>query len=180
MVSRSDTPLALRRAFHLSLDEAHRFLTDAMEHIIVETRKYNVGFTLAHHYMNQFGQEKRDALASAGSTIIFNLDTRDAGFLSKDLRKLVTVDDLITLKRGEAVVRCGTEITRIKTLGPESMRETFLKDRIIEESRRRYCRPALEIRGALRRRREGLVAFTNLGPGEHHDASEFTYDEFDA
>lgn len=151
-LSRSDIPMEKRKPFHIYCDEAHRFMTDAMEDLIAETRKYNVSLTLAHQYLKQFGTRKADALSSVGSTIIFNVDTRDAQHLVKDLRGLVKIEDLIALNVGQAVMRCGTDIVRIKTLDPYKMPAKNLRERIIAESRRRYCRPAPEIVKMIRQR----------------------------
>jgi len=151
-LSRSDTPEDQRRLYNLYLDEAHRFATDALQEVLAEGRRYGVGLTLAHQYMSQFGRREADALFSTGSTIIFNVDPSDAEYLAKNLHKLVKVEDLITLRLGQAVVRCGSQVVRFETIKPTDKPATSLRDRIIEESRRRYCRPADEVRRELRRR----------------------------
>ena len=143
-LSRSDTPHDKRKQFHIYCDEAHRFMTDALEDLIAETRKYSVSLTLAHQYISQFGSRKTDALSSVGSTIIFNIDKKDAQSLSKDLRNLVRLEDLITLETGEAIARIGTEIVRIKTPKPLKIPEGNNRERIIEVSRERYYKPADE------------------------------------
>ena len=176
-LGRSDMPEDLRRPYHIYLDEAHRFMTDSLEDVIAECRKYRVGLTLAHHYLSQFTRRKADALLSTGSTIIFNVDRRDAEYLAKDLRKLVKVDDLITLDVGQAVVRCGSQVVRIETIKPADKPAASLRDRIIEESRRRYCRPADEVRRELRRKHGAsfpvIATETAVGAGREE---EFLYD----
>jgi len=107
-LSRSDTPVDERRPHHSYVDEAHRFLTDALEDLIAETRKYAVSLTLAHQYMSQFPQRKLGALSSVGTTIVFNVDTKDARQLATDFRGMVETEDLITLEMREAIVRAGT------------------------------------------------------------------------
>jgi hypothetical protein len=79
-IGRSDTPAAQRRPFQIYVDEAHRFVTDTLEDLIAETRKFGVGLTLAHHFFSQFGHTKVDALSSVGTTIIMNVDRKDAGY----------------------------------------------------------------------------------------------------
>ena len=136
-LSRSSLPIADRKQFHIHCDEAHRFLTDTLEDLIAETRKYGVSLSLAHQYMSQFSQRKTDAFSSVGSTIIFNVDSRDAHYLTKDLRGLVEVDDLISLKLYSAIARIGTDIVRLETRPPLSIPNPNFRDRIIEESRRK-------------------------------------------
>jgi len=81
---------ALRRSsaedaapFHVYCDEAHHFVTDAIEDLIAETRKFNVSLTLAHQYLRQFALQKCDALTTVGSTVLFRLDMHDAQYLLK-------------------------------------------------------------------------------------------------
>jgi len=181
-LSRSSTPIADRKQFHIHCDEAHRFLTDALEDLIAETRKYHVSLSLAHHYLSQFGPKKTDALSSVGSTIIFNVDTRDAQYLLKDLRGLVSVDDLTSLEVYHAIARIGTDIVRIKTRPPLPIPSPNFRDRIIEESHRKYYKPVHEIQKWIRRRGERWCEpFTPLIPEPSKaegGLEELRYDEF--
>jgi hypothetical protein len=140
------------RPFHIYCDEAHRFLTDAMEGLIAETRKFNVSLTLAHQYMSQFNTKQADALASVGSSIIFNVDTKDAQFLRKDLQNLVEVDDLITQEVGHTIARIGTEVVRVRTHDALKIPKNNCRDLIIANSHRKYYRPIAEIRRLVRER----------------------------
>ena len=149
-LSRSDTAPEERRPFHTYCDEAHRFITDALEDLIAETRKYRVGLTLAHQYMKQFSTRKTDALSSMGATVAFNVNTKDARQLVDDLRGLVEVEDLITLELGEAILRADTEIVRFRTFQPPDIPKENYRERILRESRRRFCKPTLEVRQAIR------------------------------
>lgn len=151
-LSRSDIPPTDRKPFHTYCDEAHRFMTDAMEDLIAETRKFNVSLTLAHQYLKQFGSRKTDALSGVGSTIIFRVDNQDARYLVKDLLGLVKAEDLITLELGQAILRCGRDIVRLNTLPPRPIPTENLRERIIAESRRRYYQPAAEVIKAIRQR----------------------------
>jgi hypothetical protein len=182
-LSRSSMPIADRKQFHIHCDEAHRFLTDALEDLIAETRKYLVSLSLAHHYLSQFGHKKTDALSSVGSTIIFNVDTRDAQYLLKDLRGLVSIDDLTSLKVYHAIARIGTDIVRLETRPPFPIPTPNFRDHIIEESRRKYYKPVPEVQKWIRRRGDrwrqpftGLVPEPRKEPGGR--AEELAYDEF--
>jgi len=151
-LSRSRIPIEHRKQFHIHCDEAHRFITDALEDLIAETRKYGVSLSLAHQYMSQFGKRKTDAFSSVGSTIIYNVDTKDAHYLAKDLRGLVEAKDIISLDKYEAIVRIGMEIVKMKTLPPLKVSENNFKSSIIEESRKKYYKAAHEVRRYIRRR----------------------------
>jgi len=149
-LGRSDIPIEQRKPFHIHVDEAHRFITDAMEDLIAETRKFGVSLNLAHHYFSQFGNKKIDALSSVGTTIIMNVDAKDARYLCKDLQNLVHYEDLITLKIDEAIARIGTDIVRFKKKGPLQIPEDNFKDEIIQRSLDIYYKPMPMVKRLLR------------------------------
>ena len=165
-LSRGQTPEDTHKPFHIYCDEAHRFLTDAIEDLIAETRKFNVSLTLAHQFMDQFGTRKTGAISSVGSAVIFNVDNKDAMYLKKDLQGRVPVEDLITLQTGEAIARIGTEIVRVQTPQPLVVPEQHNRDRIIERSRAQYYRPFEEVQKTVRNRNDRWVGpFAPLTPG---------------
>jgi len=168
-LGRGSGPDDLHKPFHIYCDEAHRFLTDAMEDLIAETRKYGVSLTLAHQYMSQFNTRKTDALSGVGSTIIFKVDRKDAQHLKKDLQGKVDLDDLSTLEVGQAIARIGNDIVRVRTRRPLDIPEHHCRDRIITRSRELYYKPIDEVRCAIRNRRNRWEAtssgFTATGLG---------------
>jgi len=153
-LGRSEVARDSRRPFHIYLDEAHRFVTDSLEDMIAEARKYGVSITLAHQYLQQFKIKKIGALSSVGTTVVFNLDTRDAAYLAKDFQELVKVSDIVDLDVGEAIVRCGTDVVKIRTPKPMALPEKSLRDLIVAQSRRNYCMPIPDVRRMIARRRE--------------------------
>ena len=178
-LGRSNISIEKRKQFHIHVDEAHRFLTETLEDLIAETRKFRVSLTLAHHYLSQFGTKKVDALSSVGTTIIMNVDTKDARYLTKDLQKLVHYKDLITLKRGEAIARIGTDIVRFKTPGRLEIPKQHFKDEIIQRSHRLYYKPVHVVRNLIRQKgRRWDQPFTPLPAYTNEDPKEFVYDEF--
>jgi hypothetical protein len=178
-LGRSETSIKNRKQFHIYADEAHRFITEALEDLIAETRKFGVSLTLAHHYFSQFGTKKIDALSSVGTTIIMNVDTKDARYLTKDLQKLVQYKDLITLEKGEAIARIGTDIVKLKTLGPLQIPEQHFKDAIIERSRKLYCKQVSTVQDIIRQKdRRWDRPFSSLSAVPSESPEEFVYDEF--
>ncbi len=183
-LSRSNLLDENRKQFHIHCDEAHQFMTDTFENLISETRKYGVSLSLAHQYLSQFGKKKTDALSTVGASIIFNVDKRDAEYLLKDLRGKVKVEELVSMEQGEAIARIGSDIVRIKTRKPLSIPSKNFKDRIIDESRNKYCKPVCEIQRWLKGRSDRLsypvvrvnhvCEYTSTSGDE-----EFFYDEFD-
>jgi hypothetical protein len=183
-LSRCDTDKLERKQFHIHCDEAHQFMTDTLENVIVETRKYSVGLSLAHHYLSQFSKENTDALSTVDTSIIFNVNKRDAAYLVRDLQNKVNAEDLVALNSYEAFARLGTDIVKIETCDPLPISKNNFRDQIIQHSHEKYCKPASEIRKFIQHRtnRAGEVtvplrstsAYTN-----HGDKEEFVYDEFD-
>jgi len=158
-LARRKPPSAELRPFHVYCDEAHMFLTDAIEDMIAQTRKYGVSLTLAHQYRRQFtDQHKADALSSVDTTVIFNVHASDARNLVQGLQGLVEVDDLITLDRGQAIARIGTHVVRLRTIAPRKIPEANCRDLIIQRSRERYCKQTPEVQRAIRRRHERWAA----------------------
>ncbi|MEN6428741.1 MAG: hypothetical protein ABFE13_25615 [Phycisphaerales bacterium] len=183
-LGRCDTPPDRRRVFHIYLDEAHRFVTDALEDVIAETRKYGVSLTLAHQYLHQFGPQKIDALASVGTTVVFSVDSKDGAYLAKDFREVVKVKDIVDLKTGQAIVRCGTDVVRIRTSMPLEVPRVNCRDLIVAHSRKMYCLPVPQVRQIVERRSEKTNRpFEPLAPGSDDERrspfmpKEFIYDE---
>jgi hypothetical protein len=178
-LSRSGRSDAERRPFHIHCDEAHRFVTDALEDLIAETRKFDVSLTLAHQFMSQFGRRKTGALSGVGSTLIFRVDAKDAQYLRKDLAGRVEVEDLVRLGLGQAIARIENEVVRVETPGPLPIPDTNGRDRIIAASKQRYYRPVDQVRRMIRHRADRWNAsggFTDPVPPSTDE--EFVYDTF--
>jgi len=178
-LGRSDISPANRRPFQIYVDEAHRFVTDTLEDLIAETRKFGVGVTLAHQFFSQFGTTKVDALSSVGTTIIMNVDRKDAAYLVKDLRDEVSVNDLINLKLGEAVVRIDTDVIKIKTMGKLEIPKQNFRDQIIEHSLRHYYQPEKVVREAIRKKNERYNGMISPLPTTRQDNEKFIYESFE-
>ena len=154
-LSRSSQPIDQRRPYHIFLDEAHRFLTDSLEDIITETGKYDVSLTLAHQYLHQFDSSKKiNALGNVGSTVVFNVDSSNAALLAKNFKKKIKVEDFVSLELGDAIVRCRTDIAKIKTPEPLEIPQNHARDQILDYSRAHYCRPAANVRQMINRQSE--------------------------
>jgi len=182
-LSRRDIPIDQRRQFHIYCDEAHNFLTESVETIIAEARKYRISLNLANQYLSQLKLTIRDALSTVGAAIIYKVDKRDADYLAKDLQGKIRPEDLVSLGIGEAFTRIGTDIVRIKTRLPLKTPSVSFRNRIIEESHRKYYKPAREIREWLKHRDDrwqshsSLITTGNIRK-TNGKIKEFIYDEF--
>lgn len=88
-MSRSDVPEEERPDFHLYIDEAHNFMTDAFTSILSEARKYHLCLTLSHQYSSQFSHVTLDAvLGNVGNIISFRVGDHDANLLAQEYGNL--------------------------------------------------------------------------------------------
>lgn len=183
-LSRGDMPRELRKPCHMHLDEAHKFVTDSLEDVIAETLKYGVHMTFAHQFLHQFNKKKVDAIGSVGTTIVFNVDTDDAAHLAKNFQGLVSRDDISGLDKWQAIMRCGTDIVRFKTLKPEPIPENNYKDQIIARSRELYCDPAPQVYQMLERsgKQARKLARSFAAPVDDNEKpdenGDWSYDEY--
>ena len=154
-LSRSDTPSEERRPSIAYIDETHRFVTDRLKRMLVETRKFGVPLTLAHQYQDQFTRDQIRALAGVGATIVFNVGRQDAEHQAKDFLKNVRADDIRALEPQEALVRIGKDMAKIRTLDRPDTPQVNFRDEIIEQSHQKYCRPVAEVQELIRHRHRG-------------------------
>lgn len=127
--------------FHIHCDEAHMFVTDALEGIIAQVRKAKVSLTLAHQYLRQFDREKIGALTGVGSRVVFSVNDGDAATLKKAMLGKAKADDLVDLKIGQAVARINNKVTRFETEEDIKKPKVSSKNAIIENSRNLYYVP---------------------------------------
>ena len=183
-LNRSSVPTSERKSFHLHLDEGHNFINDSIENIINETRKYGLSLNIANQYKNQFNNiQLSDALATIGSSILFNCNMNDAKYYFKDLQDKVTIKDLVSLKKGEAIARIGVDIVKINTLPPISAPEKNYRKEIIERSRGKYCKPTQEVKSWLKNQGNRITSsyknnYSALEKTHDGKIKEFLYDEF--
>ncbi len=177
-LSRSKVDPEKRRVFHVHCDEAHLFTTDSLEKLISDTRKYSVGLTLAHQYRGQMGSVRNAALGTVGTTIVFSVDADDAAALAKNMRQTVTSNQLIGLKKYQAIVRSDTDIVQIDTLEPTKLVQKSTRLRILAESHRQYCTPASTIASMITHTRNPAASAPLPHSTGGTDTTELVFDQF--
>ena len=110
-----------------------------------------------------------------------NLDSRDAQYLAKDLRKLVDADDIVALDAYQAIAKNRHRHRKNPNTSTRSVPSHHFRSRIIEESHRKYYKPAHEVRkwiarGAERWGSPHVSASSVIEGGGENEA--FAYDEF--
>ena len=84
--------------FFVYIDEFQSFTTLALANMLSELRKYRVGFTVAHQYLNQLEPDVRHAvLGNAGSIISFRVGVEDAPYPLREFQPKFAELDLLQL-----------------------------------------------------------------------------------
>jgi hypothetical protein len=80
------------------MDEFHNFTTLSLVNMFSELRKFKVGMTLAHQYMDQLDDEIKSAvLGNAGTVISFRIGTQDAMHMAQEMYPEFDIEDFINL-----------------------------------------------------------------------------------
>lgn len=91
--SRANVPQSERRPFILYADEFHAFTSAAIADMLPQLRKYGVGLTLAHQYLEQLDRPLLSAiLGNVGSMLVFRVGASDAPMLAHQLGDVAPAD----------------------------------------------------------------------------------------
>lgn len=103
-------PRSERKDFFLYIDEFQNFVTDSIESILSEARKYRLGLVLAHQYIDQL--EKKDLggevrlkgaiFGNVGSVLSFKIGEIDAEFMAKVFAPVFSEQDISNLDKFKA------------------------------------------------------------------------------
>ncbi len=100
-LEREDIPENQRRPFYLYIDEFQNFLTDGVNQILAEARKYRLSLTLAHQFIGQLTREGHDTkirdsiFGNVGNKFIGRVGPDDAEFLQKQFDGYFDMNDLM-------------------------------------------------------------------------------------
>ena len=121
--TRADTPTAMRRDFFVYVDEFQSFTTLALANMLSELRKYRVGFTIAHQYLQQLSPEIRHAvLGNIGTIISFRVGAEDGPYLAKEFQEEFDAMDLIQLPNYSVYIKLMIDGTPSKPFSAATMR----------------------------------------------------------
>jgi hypothetical protein len=172
-LGRAALPPEQRVPFHLYVDEAHRFVTDALHDLLCQMRKFNVSVTLAHQHLSQFAERPRDALAAVGTAVMFGVGPKDATRLADRTRGKVKAATLINLPPFTAILHAGEHLARIETPRWNESWDIDKYNRAVAWSRQHYCRRI----GNPRRSGDATAEASGVDAGR--PAWETEYDVFD-
>jgi len=98
-----------RHDFFLYIDEFQNYITESIESILSEARKYRLGLVVAHQYLGQL--QKSDALTKSnvnlkdaifgnvGSMMAYKVGPEDAEFLAKQFNPAFSDMDLVNMDK---------------------------------------------------------------------------------
>jgi hypothetical protein len=155
-LSRTDTPAAERRVFHLYADEFQSFATESFALILSEARKYALTLTIGHQYLEQLPDRLRAAVfGNAASIVACRAGAADAPILARQIG-LGSPDALLDLPNFTAwarLLRRGAPSSPIRLDlydAPRSRRQGDVH-RLINASRMRFGRPRAEVERRINR-----------------------------
>ena len=148
-----------RIIFPLTIDEFQNFLSDEIENMLAELRKYGLPMMLAHQYINQLPPGIASAMDNSTKTkISYNLGPTDAAVMAKAMH--CSSLDLMNIPRYQTMVyrnEGGFSPFISKVFPPMELYEPCSKITtalIDENSRANYMRPRAEIENEILERKE--------------------------
>jgi hypothetical protein len=111
---RQRLPKEMRRDFFLYIDEFQNYVTDSIEVILSEARKYRLGLAMAHQYLAQLeaegkkgkGVNLKDAVfGNVGSIMAYKIGAQDAEYMAKEMAPVFSDQDLINIDKYKAVMK---------------------------------------------------------------------------
>ncbi len=103
-----------RTPFFLYIDEFQNYVTQSIESILSEARKYKLGLVLAHQYLDQLEKEnklsssvklKGAVFGNVGTMMFYKIGAQDAEFCAKEMAPAFSEQDLIHLDKYKAVIK---------------------------------------------------------------------------
>lgn len=103
-LARADRPEAERLDFYLYIDEFQNFLTESIETILSEARKYRLCLTMAHQYIGQLVRNNdtrfKDAIfGNVGTKVAFRIGVEDAELLTKEFSPVFSPYDFLNVPK---------------------------------------------------------------------------------
>lgn len=130
-MKRSKIPKDQRRDFFLYIDEFQNYVTESVETILSEARKFRLGLNIAHQYLGQLeentsnrakkGASLKDAIfGNVGTIMSYKIGAQDAEFMGKEMAPVFSDQDLINIDKYKAVMKLSidTEPSRPFSITP--------------------------------------------------------------
>ena len=144
-----------RKNFYLYVDEFHNLVTTTFENLFTESRKYGLCITVAHQYIAQLlAQVLATVLGNIGTIVVFRVGGDDAAKLAAEMKPVFEAEDMINLGVQEFYIKMSIDGETFDPFSAETLNvlpavhESY-KDKIIEQSRKKYTFPLEEVKKKL-------------------------------
>ncbi len=104
-----------RQDFFLYIDEFQNYVTESIESILSEARKYRLSLNIAHQYLGQLedsGGSKKNGVSikdavfgNIGTMMCYKIGAQDAEHMAKEMAPVFTDQDLINIDKYKAVMK---------------------------------------------------------------------------
>jgi nitrogen fixation-related uncharacterized protein len=103
-----------RKDFFLYIDEFQNYVTDSIESILSEARKYRLGLIIAHQYLDQLEKDsklsgavnlKGAVFGNVGTMMFYKIGPQDGEFCAKQMAPVFSESDLVNLDAFKAVMK---------------------------------------------------------------------------
>ncbi len=112
---RQRMPKEERKDFFMYIDEFQNYVTDSIEVILSEARKYRLSLNMAHQYLAQLeqsgggkskGVNLKDAVfGNVGSIMCYKIGASDAEYMAKEVAPVFSDQDLINMDKYKGVMK---------------------------------------------------------------------------
>lgn len=120
-----------RQPFFLYIDEFQNYITEGIESILSEARKFKLGLIMAHQYLDQLKHENKlsksvdlqgAVFGNVGTIIAYKIGAQDAEFMAKEMAPVFSEQDLISIDKYKAVMKLSidTQPSRPFSLVPDN------------------------------------------------------------
>ena len=100
------------------IDEFQNYVTDSIESILSEARKYRLSLNIAHQYIGQIdtsqtkkgGVNIKDAVfGNVGTIMSYKIGAQDAEYMAKEMEPVFTDQDLINIDKYKSVLKLSVD-----------------------------------------------------------------------
>lgn len=143
-----------RTPFTLYVDEFQNFVVSSFEKILSEAGKAGLSLVMANQFLEQLGERLQTAiLSNAGTLVSFRVSSDSARLLEREFAGLFPQEKIVSLSRGESIVRLGTasDSLFVKTLPPPEPTVDDQTEAILIQTRERCCRTRAEVEAEMAR-----------------------------
>jgi hypothetical protein len=163
---RADIPEEERKDFYLYIDEFQNFLTESINTILSEARKYRLGLVLAHQLLGQLEEKGDDSIrktifGNVGTKICFRIGTEDAEVMQEEFKPVFGAYDLTNMPKYNCAIKLLIDNANppafnmtIPWIGGWAKPNPALAEQIKKESKDRYGKTREEVEAEVLARRE--------------------------